>query len=126
MAIKTADVEPDAPYTVHLSFVGIATYTLTEYAEDAGGWRVSNRIQKDGHSTDPQHDTYDLTPVPRGIKRLVVAEANMSSATGDGDLSLVARFGQAGRTFFEDRETGKDDGNLPVLRSRVVMTGVVK
>jgi len=123
MALTTKDVKAQHPYTVSLSFSGIARYAIVEYVPDGTGWKTGKVIQADGNSADAQADVYDLTALAAGERRLVTIGANMSSATGDEDVSVTARFTQAGEEVHSDTKKGRDSGDIVVLWSRTVFVG---
>jgi hypothetical protein len=125
MSIPTKPVKASTPYDLILTFVGAAHYNVTEYAPDgSGGWNLSKVIQKDGLSTDPQHDAYSMTPIAAGDERLIVTLANMSTATGSGPVSMTTDFEQLGATVYTDTASGTDTGGPAVaLGLRVVFQG---
>jgi hypothetical protein len=123
MALTTKNVKAQQPYSVRLSFVGIAKYAIVEYVPNGTGWKVGNVVQADGHSADAQADQYGLTPLAPGEKRLVAVGANMSSATGDEDVSVTASFTQAGSEVYSDAQSGHDSGDIVMLWSRTVFVG---
>ena len=96
----------EAAISVHLSlsFSGIARYAIVEYVPDGTGWKTGKVIQADGNSADAQADVYDLTALAAGERRLVAIGSNMSSATGDEDVSVTARFTQAGEEIHSDKK----------------------
>lgn len=125
MALPKVNIAATKPYDISLSFQGIGAYTIVEYAPDvSGGWKKSKVIQPAGHSADPQHDDYELTPVAVGEERLVVAEANMSSATGDATVSMKGVFKQGNATVHTAEDSGQDDGtSLVFVKIRTVFVG---
>jgi hypothetical protein len=108
---------------VKLTFEGIAKYSIIEYVPNGDGWKVGNVVQVDGNSADARTDEYALTPLAKGERRLVAVGANMSSATGDEDVSMTVTFTQGGDAFYSDKQSGHDSGDIVVLWSRTVFVG---
>ena len=123
MPLTTKNVKAEQPYTVKLSFAGIGRYAIVEYVPSGAGWKIGKVIQSDGNSADAQADQYSLTPLEGGEKRLVAVGGNMSSATGDEDVSMTASFTQAGAEFYSDKQLGHDGGDVVILWSRTVFVG---
>jgi hypothetical protein len=124
MALTVVKIAPAQPYDLYLSFQGIATYKILEYAPDgSGGWTLSKAVESAGHSTDPRHDAYEMTPVASGDQRLVLISANMSSVTGSDPVSIKAVFQQAKKAIHTDQASGKDSGALVTLTLRTVFQG---
>jgi hypothetical protein len=124
MPIASHSIKAGQPYTVSLSFTGIAKYSVTEYVPNGDGWKVGNVVQPDGNSADAQADVYSLTPLSVGDRRLVAIGGNMSSATGEDDVAMLASFSQADKDFHTDKQTGRDNGGVVVLWSRTVFVGI--
>jgi len=124
MALPIVKIAPAQPYDLYLTFQGIAAYQVLEYAPDGtGGWTLSKTVQPGGYSTDPQHDTYAMTPVASGDQRLVLISANMSSVTGSDPVSMKAVFQQAKVPIRTDQASGQDSGALVTLALRTVFQG---
>jgi len=125
MAIPIVPIAPSQPYNLHIDFDGIATYNVLEYARAASGngWTLSKAIQTAGHSTDPQHDKYALSPIASGEQRLVLVSANMSSVTGAAPVSMATHFNQSGAPVHSDKASGEDSGALVTLTIRTIFEG---
>src|ERR1017187_7859413 len=111
MALTSRNVKAQQPYSVKLTFEGIAKYSIIEYVPNGDGWKVGNVVQVDGNSADARTDEYALTPLAKGERRLVAVGANMSSATGDEDVSMTVTFAQGGDALYSDKQSGHDGGD---------------